>query len=128
MTVRIAGVNIPENKKIPYSLTYIYGVGIPLAFKILKDVKISPERRVRELSSQEINRIKEIIEKNYKIEGALRREIQMNIKRLKDVHTYRGLRHVKGLPVRGQRTKTNARTRRGKRKTVSSGRRRTEKK
>lgn len=128
MTVRIAGVSIPENKKAPYSLAYIYGIGVPLAFKILKDVKISPEKRIKELSSQEINKIKEIIEKNYKIEGALRREIQMNIKRLKDIHSYRGLRHAKGLPTRGQRTKTNARTRKGKRKTVGSGRKKAEKK
>lgn len=128
MTVRIAGVSIPENKKAPYSLAYIYGIGIPLAFKILKEVNISPEKRIKELSSQEINKIKEIIEKNYKIEGALRREIQMNIKRLKDIHSYRGLRHAKGLPTRGQRTKTNARTRKGKRKTVGSGRKKVEKK
>lgn len=128
MTVRIAGVNIPDNKQAPYSLSYIYGIGIPLAFRILKDANISPDKKISELNAQEINRIKDIIEKNYRVEGALRREIQMNIKRLKDIHSYRGLRHIKGLPARGQRTKTNARTRKGKRKTVGSGRRKAEKK
>jgi|SRR3989338_2279244 len=128
MIVRIAGVSIPENKKAPYSLAYIYGIGIPLAFKILKEVKISPEKRISELSAQEISKIKEEIEKKYKIEGALRRETQMDVKRLKDINSYRGIRHMRGLPVRGQRTRTNARTRKGKRKTVSSGRKKAEKK
>ncbi len=121
--MRIAGINIPDNKKIEYALAYIYGVGLPSAKKIVKQTQVDPNKRAQELNSQEVNRIREIIEKNYKIEGDLRREIMMNIKRLKELQTYRGLRHMRGLPVRGQRTKTNSRTRRGNvRKTAGSGR------
>lgn len=120
---RIAGVNIPENKQILISLTYIYGLGFPLAKKILAETKIKSSLRAKDLSPDETNRLKEIIEKNYKVEGDLRREKMLNIKRLKDIGCWRGLRHMKGLPVRGQRTRTNTRTVRGNvRKTVGSGR------
>lgn len=120
---RIAGVEIPENKKIWIALTYIYGIGRSLSWKILREAKINPELKAKELSSVEINKLKEIIEKTLKIEGDLRREKMMNIKRLKDIGCWRGIRHIKGLPVRGQRTRTNTRTVRGNvRKTVGSGR------
>jgi len=120
---RIAGVNIPENKKIIASLAYIYGIGRPLASKIIKRVKIDFSKRAKELTNEELTRLKDFVEKNYKIEGDLRRIIQGNIKRLKEISTYKGSRHSRGLPVRGQRTKTNSRTRRGNvRKTVGSGR------
>ncbi len=120
---RIVGVNIPENKQILISLTYIYGLGFPLAKKILAETKINPSTQAKNLAPDEINRLREIIEKNYKMEGELRREKMLNIKRLKDIGCWRGLRHMKGLPVRGQRTRTNTRTVRGNvRKTVGSGR------
>lgn len=120
---RIAGVNIPENKQVEIALTYIYGIGRSLSKKILAYVKIDPAKKASELTSQEVASLKDVIEKKYKIEGELRREIMTNIKRLKDVGAWRGLRHIKGLPVRGQRTKTNTRTARGNvRKTVGSGR------
>jgi len=119
---RIAGVNIPENKQILIALTYIYGMGLSLARKILNEAKINPTLRAKDLTGDEINRLKEIIEKDYKIEGELRREVMMAIKRLRDIGSWRGLRHIKGLPVRGQRTRTNTRTVRGNvRKTVGSG-------
>lgn len=126
--MRLAGAIIPDNKHISRALTYIYGVGFSSAQKILKKAGISEAKKPSELSVNEANKIKEILDKEYKIEGALRREIQMNIKRLKDIQCYRGSRHIKGLPVWGQRTKTNARTRKGKRKTVGSGRKKLEKK
>lgn len=120
---RIAGINIPDNKHIEISLTYIHGIGRPLSMKILTEVKIDPTKKAQDLTSEEVARLKENIEKNYKIEGDLRRQVMMNIKRLKDIGTWRGWRHIKGLPVRGQRTKTNTRTVRGNvRKTVGSGR------
>jgi small subunit ribosomal protein S13 len=120
---RIAGVNIPDNKRIEIALTYIYGVGKPLSNKILNELKIDINKRSKDLTPKEVNDLKEFIEKNYKIEGDLRRQVMMNVKRLKDVGAWRGLRHVKGLPVRGQRTKTNNRTVRGNvRKTMGSGR------
>ncbi|PIP24959.1 MAG: 30S ribosomal protein S13 [Candidatus Nealsonbacteria bacterium CG23_combo_of_CG06-09_8_20_14_all_36_12] len=120
---RIAGINLPEQKQIEIALTYIYGIGRSLARKILAQAKISPFLRAKDLTAEQINRLKEIIEKNYKIEGELKREMMMNIKRLKDIASWRGIRHIKGLPVRGQRTKTNTRTVRGNvRKTVGSGR------
>ncbi len=120
---RISGVEIPENKKIWIALTYIYGIGKTLSWKILREAKINPELKAKDLSPEEINKLKEIIEKNYKVEGDLRREKMMNIKRLKDIGCWRGIRHIKGLPVRGQRTRTNSRTVRGNvRKTVGSGR------
>ena len=120
---RIAGVNIPENKRIEISLTYIYGVGNSLSKKILEIMKIDVNKKASDLTPKEVNDLKEYIEKNYKIEGDLRRQIMINVKRLKDVGAWRGLRHIKGLPVRGQRTKTNNRTVRGNvRKTMGSGR------
>lgn len=127
--MRIAGVNIPDNKKIGVALSYIYGIGRPLAQVILEKGKISQEKRAKDLTSQEINKLREIIEKSYKIEGELRREIILNIKRLQDTGTYRGMRHKRGLPSKGQRTKSNSRTRRGNvRKTMTSGRKKLEKK
>jgi len=120
---RIAGVNIPENKRIEVALTYIYGVGKSLSTEILDQLKIDANKRASQLSPKEVNDLKEYIEKNYKIEGDLRRQIMINVKRLKDIGAWRGLRHIKGLPVRGQRTKTNNRTVRGNvRKTMGSGR------
>ena len=119
---RIAGVNIPEQKQIQIALTYIYGIGFSLSRKILAEAGIDPFKKASQLTTEEVNKLKEIIEKNYKIEGELRREIITNIKRLKDIGCWRGLRHIKGLPVRGQRTRTNTRTVRGNvRKTVGSG-------
>jgi small subunit ribosomal protein S13 len=120
---RIAGVNIPENKQIETSLTYIYGVGLPLAKKILKQTKIDPFIKASELKPEQINELKEIIEKKYKIEGELHKYIMISVKRLRDINCWKGARHIKGLPVRGQRTKTNSRTVRGNvRRTVGSGR------
>jgi small subunit ribosomal protein S13 len=120
---RIAGVNIPENKQILIALTYVYGIGLSLSKKILIEADISPATKSKDLTPNEINRLKEIIEKNYKVEGEAKRKVMMAIKRLKDIGTWRGVRHSKGLPARGQRTKTNNRTVRGNiRKTVGSGR------
>ena len=120
---RIAGVNIPENKQILIALTHIYGIGLALAKKILLEAKVDFRKKAKDLHPEEINRLKEIIEKNYKTEGELKREVITNIKRLKDIGCWRGMRHIKGLPVRGQRTRTNTRTVRGNvRKTVGSGR------
>ncbi|MGH8070745.1 MAG: 30S ribosomal protein S13 [Candidatus Entotheonellia bacterium] len=117
---RIAGVDIPRDKRVEISLTYIYGVGRSTANKILKRAEISPDTRVKDLTEQEISRIREVLEGNHVVEGDLRRELSMNIKRLMDIGTYRGLRHRRGLPVRGQRTRTNSRTRKGPRRTVGS--------
>ena len=120
---RIAGVNIPENKQIEIALTYIYGIGRSLSKKVLSETKIDPAAKATQLTPAEINQLKDLIEKTYKIEGDLRRERMMNIKRLRDIGSYRGGRHAKGLPVRGQRTKTNTRTVRGNvRRTMGSGR------
>ena len=120
---RIAGVNIPDQKQIKIALTYIYGIGVASAEKVLLKANIDPSRRTKDLSLEDINHLKEIIVKEYKIEGDLRKDLMMNIKRLKDIRCWRGIRHIKGLPVRGQRTKTNSRTVRGNvRKTVGSGR------
>ena len=121
--MRIVGINIPDNKRIEYALPYIYGIGLSSAKKIVHQAQVDPHKRAKELTVNEINRIREIIERSHKIEGDLRREIMLNIKRIKELPTYRGLRHIKGLPVRGQRTKTNSRTRRGNvRRTMGSGR------
>lgn len=121
---RIAGVNIPDNKIIEIALTYVFGIGRSSSRKILAKAKINPQTRANKLTNEEANRLREIVEKEYRVEGNLRREIMMNIKRLKDIGSYRGIRHIKGLPVRGQRTKTNTRTVRGNvRRTVGSGRR-----
>jgi len=122
--MRLAGINIPDNKRIEISLTYIYGVGRSLAQDILKAVDIDAAKKPTQLTPEEVNKIKEFIEKKYKIEGELRQLIKSNIKRLKEIRCYRGARHERKLPVRGQRTKTNSRTIRGNvRKTVSSGKR-----
>lgn len=122
--LRIAGVSIPDQKQISISLTYIYGIGLSLAKKILKEAGIDFSRKAKDLTSEELDRLKNIVEKKYKIEGELRREVMMNIKRLKEISSWRGLRHQKGLPVRGQTTRHNSRTVRGNvRRTVSSGRR-----
>lgn len=121
---RIAGVNIPDNKQIEYSLPYIKGIGLSLSRKVLKQANVNPKTKVTDLSSPELERIREIVDKNYKVEGDLRMETQANIKRLKEISSFRGSRHAKNLPVRGQRTKTNARTKRGKKVTVGSGRKR----
>ena len=121
--MRIAGVNIPDQKKIAYSLPYIYGVGLASARKIIRDAGVDADTRAKDLTTQEVGRLRECIEKRYKIEGDLRREIAGNIKRLRELGAYRGIRHMRGLPVRGQRTKTNSRTRRGNvRRTAGSGR------
>ena len=120
---RIAGVNLPNEKRIEASLPYIYGVGLSLSKKILGATNVDPNKRTKDLSETELNRIREHIEKSYKVEGELRQQVLLNIKRLKETGSYRGIRHIKGLPVRGQRTKTNSRTRRGNvRKTAGSGR------
>lgn len=120
---RIAGVNIPDNKRIEIALTYIYGIGDVLSRKILKEADVDIDIRAGKLSIEQVNKLREIIEKRYKVEGELRRIKMMNIKRLKDISCYRGSRHAKGLPTRGQRTKTNTRTVRGNvRRTMGSGR------
>jgi len=112
---RIAGVEIPRTKKIEIAITYIFGIGRSNGLDILKKANVNPDIRVRDLTEEEVGRIREIVEREYRIEGNLRREVQLNIKRLMDIGSYRGLRHRRGLPVRGQRTRTNARTRRGRR-------------
>lgn len=118
---RIAGVDLP-NKHVEIALTYIFGVGRTSAQKICQITGIDPNRRINDLTSEEINQLRKVIENDFKVEGRLRTEIALNIKRLMDIGCYRGLRHRRGLPVRGQRTKTNARTRKGKRKTVAGKR------
>jgi small subunit ribosomal protein S13 len=117
---RIAGVDIPRDKRVEVSLTYIYGIGRSTATRILKRAEINPDTRVKDLTEQEISRIREVLEGNYVVEGDLRRDLSMNIKRLMEIGTYRGLRHRRGLPVRGQRTRTNSRTRKGPRRTVGA--------
>ena len=116
---RIVGVDIPGDKKIEVSLRYIYGIGPTTALKVLKDANVQPGIRAKDLKEDEIARIAAVIDSNYEVEGQLRRRIQQNIARLKKIGCYRGIRHIKGLPVRGQRTRTNARTRKGKKKTVA---------
>ncbi len=117
---RIAGVDLPRNKRIEFALTYIYGIGLTSAQSILKESAVNFDTRVKDLTEEEINKIKEIIDKEYKIEGERRSDVTTSIKRLMDIGSYRGLRHRRGLPVRGQRTKTNARTRKGPRRTVGA--------
>ena len=117
---RIAGVDIPREKRVEIGLTYVYGIGRTSSNKILAEAGINPDTRVKELTEDEVIKIREIIDKNYKVEGDLRRETALNIKRLMEIGCYRGLRHRKNLPVRGQRTKTNARTRKGPRKLVAN--------
>ena len=116
---RISGVDIPVNKQVWVSLQYIYGIGQTTSQQILEQAKIAPEVRVKDLTEEEVNRIREIIDKGYRVEGDLRKEINFNIKRLIEIGSYRGLRHRHSLPTRGQRTRTNARTKRGQRKTVA---------
>ena len=118
---RIAGVDLPNEKRIEVALTYIYGIGRTTARKILSQTGVSPDVRVKGLSDEDTGKLRSIIERELKVEGALRSEMAMNIKRLMDIGAYRGLRHRRGLPVRGQRTKTNARTRKGPKKTVGRG-------
>lgn len=115
---RIAGVDLPRDKRLEIALTYIYGIGRTTSNKILQEAGVSPDTRVRDMTEEEITRVRDIIERNYRVEGDLRREVQNNIQRLIDIGCYRGLRHRRGLPVRGQRTRTNARTRKGPRRTV----------
>ena len=117
---RIAGVDLPREKRVEIGLTYIYGIGRVSSNKILEAANVNPDTRVRELTDDEVKRIAEIIEKDYMVEGDLRREIALNIKRLQEIGCYRGIRHRKGLPVRGQKTKTNARTRKGPKRTVAN--------
>jgi small subunit ribosomal protein S13 len=115
---RIAGIDIPREKRVEIALTYIFGIGLPTSQKILTQANVNADTRVRDLTEEQVNRLREIIDRRYKVEGDLRREVAMNIKRLQEIGSYRGLRHRRNLPVRGQRTKTNARQRRGPRKTV----------
>ena len=116
---RISGVDLPKDKRVEIGLTYIYGIGLTSSQKILEKTGISPDVRVKDLTDDQINALRKEIDANYKVEGDLRREVALNIKRLTEIGCYRGIRHRKGLPVRGQRTKTNARTRKGPRKVVS---------
>jgi small subunit ribosomal protein S13 len=115
---RIAGVDLPRDKRVEVGLTYIYGIGRPSSRSILAKAGVNPDTRIRNLTEEEVNKLREMIEKGYQVEGDLRREVAMGIKRLIEIGCYRGLRHRRGLPVRGQRTRTNARTRKGPRKTV----------
>jgi small subunit ribosomal protein S13 len=117
---RIAGTDLPREKRLEVALTYIYGLGRSSSLRILKDSGVRPDVRVKDLTEDEITRLRRTIEGNYKVEGDLKREVSMNIKRLMDIGTYRGFRHRRGLPVRGQRTSTNARTRKGPRRTVGA--------
>lgn len=120
---RIAGINLPNEKRIEAALPYIYGVGLTLSKKILKETGISPDTRTKDLSEPELNQLREYVEKHFKVEGQLRQQVTANIKRLREIGSYRGSRHIKGLPVHGQRTKTNSRTRHGNvRHTAGSGR------
>ena len=120
---RIAGINIPNEKRIEAALPYIYGVGLTLSRKILVATKVDPNKRTKDLSEEELNLLRDYIDKNFKVEGSLRQQVLVNIKRLKEIGSYRGTRHIRSLPVRGQRTKTNSRTRHGNvRRTAGSGR------
>jgi small subunit ribosomal protein S13 len=126
---RIEGVDLPRNKRIEVGLTYIYGIGLPRARKVLSASQVNPDTRVKDLTDAEVTQLRDYISQNFKVEGDLRREVQLNIKRLIEIGSYRGLRHRRNLPVRGQRTRTNARTRKGPKKTVAGrGRRRGSKK
>ena len=116
---RIAGVDLPRDKKVEVGLTYIFGIGRPTARKILQTTGVSPDLRVRDLNDADVNRLRQAIERDVRVEGALRTEVAMNIKRLMDIGSYRGIRHRRGLPVRGQRTHTNARTKKGPRRAIA---------
>ena len=115
---RIAGVDLPRDKRVEVALTYIFGIGLATSQKILGQTEVSPDTRVRDLTNTEVARLREVLEREYRVEGDLRRQISMNIRRLQEIGSYRGLRHRRGLPVRGQRTSTNARTRKGPKRTV----------
>ena len=117
---RIAGVDLPKEKRVEIGLTYIYGVGLSTSQKILATTGINPDTRIKDLTEDEVNEIRNYVNKNLMVEGDLRREIALNIKRLRDIKCYRGIRHAKGLPLRGQKTKTNARTRKGPKKTIAN--------
>ena len=117
---RIAGIDIPREKRVEVALTYIYGIGLSSSQKVLKQTNINPDTRVRDLTEDQVNRLREVIDRSFKVEGDLRREVALNIKRLVEIGSYRGMRHRRNLPVRGQRTKTNARQRRGPKKTVGA--------
>ena len=117
---RIAGIDLPREKRVEIALTSLYGVGLPSRQKILKQTSINPDTRVRDLTEEQVNRLREVIDRSFKVEGDLRREVALNIKRLIEIGSYRGMRHRRNLPVRGQRTKTNARQRRGPKKTVGA--------
>ncbi len=125
---RIAGVDIPKDKRVEVSLRYIYGIGTSNSRDILRKAKVNPDTRVKDLTEEEVNRVREIIDKGFKVEGDLRREVNLNIKRLTEIGCYRGVRHRRSLPVHGQRTRTNARTKRGARKTVAGRRKASSKK
>ena len=120
---RIAGIDIPREKRVEIALTYIYGIGLPTSQKVLAQANVNPDTRVRDLTDEQVNRLRDIIDRRHTVEGDLRRETAMNIKRLTEIGSYRGLRHRRNLPVRGQRTKTNARQRRGPKRTVGIRRR-----
>ncbi len=125
--MRIIGINIPDEKKISVALTYLYGVGRTSTFRILAEAKINPDKRTKDLTGEEVSKIQSVIEKNYKIEGELRQILKQNINRLREIKAYRGIRHARKLPARGQRTKSNSRTVRGNvRKTAGSGKRKVE--
>lgn len=124
---RIAGIDIPRDKRVEVALTYIFGIGPSISKRILMQTRVNPDTRSKDLTEEEIARLREFIDRNYKVEGDLRREVDMNIKRLIEINCYRGLRHRRNLPVRGQRTRTNARTRRGVRKTVAGRKKATKK-
>lgn len=117
---RISGVDLPKEKRVEIGLTYIYGIGLPSSHQILKSTGVNPDTRVKDLTEEEVNALREYINKNFKVEGDLRRDISLSIKRLVEIGCYRGIRHRKGLPVRGQRTKTNARTRKGPKKLIGA--------
>jgi small subunit ribosomal protein S13 len=118
---RIAGVDLPREKRVEYGLTYIFGIGLHTSQSLLERTGINPNTRIRDLTDEEVNRLRDVIDKEMRVEGDLRREISMNIKRLMDIGSYRGLRHRRGMPVRGQRTRTNARTRRGPKRAIGVG-------
>lgn len=128
MAVRIVGVNLPNEKRIEMALTYIFGIGLTTSKKILAETGVNPDVRVKDLTDTEVNKIREMIESKLKVEGDLRRETAADIRRLKEIGSYRGVRHSVGLPARGQRTKTNARTKKGKAKTMGSGRKKSSEK
>ena len=117
---RISGIDLPKDKRVEIGLTYIYGIGRPSATKIVEAAGVDPDTRVKDLTDEEVKKLSEIIEGHYMVEGELRREVAMNIKRLQEIGCYRGIRHRNGLPVRGQKTKTNARTRKGPKRTVAN--------